>query len=109
MRGIIWYHTEEKGKEFLNIIKEQYNKMGYEHYVMAYGGHGGLPTIFFKKENWHDEDSWTLLSDKYDWNQESPWEKWNYAYIDFEINNEFQNNVIFPSLIRGPFQGWQIY
>ena len=63
--------------------------MGYEHYVMAYGGRGHLPTIFFKKENWDDEDSWTLLSDTHILNKDNPWEQWNYAYIDFEINNEF--------------------
>ncbi len=109
MRGIIWYHTEEKGREFFNIIKQQYDNMGYEHYVMAYGGRGHLPTVFFKKENIYDEDSWTLLSDTYILDEDNPWEKWNYAYIDSEINVDFCNDVIFPSLTRGPFQGWQTY
>ena len=109
MRGIIWYHTEEKGKEFFNIIKQQYDNMEYEHYVMAYSGRGHLPAVFFKKENWYDEDSWTFLSDTHILNKDNPLEQWNYAYIDSEINEKFYNDVIFPSLTRGPFQGWQIY
>ena len=109
MRGIIWYHTEEKGREFFNIIKQQYDNMEYKYYVMAYGGRGHLPTVFFKKENIYDEDSWTLLSDTYILDKDNPWEQWNYAYIDSEINDKFCNEVIFPSLTRPPFQGFQVF
>ena len=109
MRGVIWYHTKEKGKEFFNLIKEQYDKMDYECKILPSANPSSLPTVLFSKEDIYDMDSWTLLSDTYILNKNSHLEKWSYAYIDSEISSEYCNETIFPSLIRPPFQGFQVY